>query len=158
MTMAPTQTGISNGATAAYDLFALTDEQILQIEPDAQDIEILDGGERSDSMDPLREDLQLLAASQAQQGSPHAQDRANAKTTDDGLRAVATAANSTAQTASAANTSVVARLPKMGRRSRRRHRRLSRSRRPPRAANPAAPPPLLLTRGLHPVLSTTPNS
>jgi hypothetical protein len=29
-----------NGASAAHDLFALTDEQILEIEPDAQDVEV----------------------------------------------------------------------------------------------------------------------
>jgi hypothetical protein len=51
---------MSTGATAARDLFALTDEQILQIEPEAQDVEVF-AGERTDSADPLREDLNLLS-------------------------------------------------------------------------------------------------
>lgn len=56
--------GLSPAASQTADLFALTDEQILQIEPDAQDIEIF-AGERSDALDPLREDLALLVSSAA---------------------------------------------------------------------------------------------
>jgi hypothetical protein len=61
MNPAPTPNSSGNGATSAHELFALTDEQILQIEPDAQDIEIF-AGERSDPLDPLREDLDLLVS------------------------------------------------------------------------------------------------
>ena len=51
----------ANGTASSGDLFALTDEQILQIEPDAaQDVEVF-GGERTDTHDPLREDLDLLS-------------------------------------------------------------------------------------------------
>lgn len=60
--------GLSSVASQTADLFALTDEQILQIEPDAQDVELF-GGERSDRMDPLREDLDLLAAPAANAAS-----------------------------------------------------------------------------------------
>jgi hypothetical protein len=61
------QTSTANGTTSAQELFALTDEQILQIAPDGHDgtdVLFAEGfaGERSDPMDPLREDLELLAA------------------------------------------------------------------------------------------------
>ena len=64
MNPAPTPNSTGNGVTSAHELFALTDEQILQIEPEAQDIEIF-AGERSDALDPLREDLQLLVSGAA---------------------------------------------------------------------------------------------
>jgi hypothetical protein len=60
MSTASTQPGTGNGASSAQELFALTDEQILQIEPEAQDVEIR-ASERTDALDPLREDLNLLA-------------------------------------------------------------------------------------------------
>lgn len=102
MSTAPMQTNTSNGASSAHDLFALTDEQILEIEPEAQDVEIL-GAERSDSMDPLREDLDLLAGAAdgvARRGERNGEDAnrgasGREQSEDDGLKAVATAANST---------------------------------------------------------------
>src|SRR5271155_3600805 len=101
MNTASTQTGTSNGAAAAQDLFALTDEQILQIEPDAQDIEVF-GGERSDSADPLREDLALLT-SVSEDGRAGVNGGAQShQTSDDGLRDVATTTNAAAQTSPAA--------------------------------------------------------
>src|SRR5271168_743621 len=115
MSTALAHANTGNGATSAHDLFALTDEQILQIEPDAQDVEVF-GGERSDRMDPLREDLELLA-SDAPNSSAEGAARNNGKGPDDGLKAVATnaatsakvsqsgdsAANSTANGAANAN-------------------------------------------------------
>ena len=95
MSTAPVHTNMSNGASSAHELFALTDEQILQIEPDAEDIEVF-SGERSDQMDPLREDLELLTSAA---GKPIADGaaRSNGKGSDDGLKAVATSANATAK-------------------------------------------------------------
>lgn len=81
------QVNVSNGVSSAHDLFALTDEQILQIEPDAQGLEVF-GGERADHMDPLREDLELLASDAPQAGADGAA-RSNGKGSDDGLKAVA---------------------------------------------------------------------
>ncbi len=80
----------------AQDLFALTDEQILEIAPEAQDVEVF-GGERSDRLDPLREDLDLLALD-ARQPSANDAERHNDESSDDGLKAVATTANPTANT------------------------------------------------------------
>ena len=101
MNTASTQTGTSNGAAAAQDLFALTDEQILQIEPDAQDVEVF-GGERSDSADPLREDLALLTSvSEDGRAGVNGGEQSH-QTSDDGLRAVATTTNAAAQTSPAA--------------------------------------------------------
>src|SRR5271154_5462900 len=106
MSTAPAQTNASNGVTAAHDLFALTDEQILEIQPDAQDVEIF-GGERSDRMDPLRADLELLAS---ETGKVAADDggerRRNGEGADDGLKAVATTADSRAQAAAATEPAV----------------------------------------------------
>src|SRR5271170_7201461 len=93
MSTAPSHTNVGNGVTSPHDLFALTDEQILQIEPDAQDLEVF-AGERSDRMDPLREDLELLT-SNAQSSSTDSAARSNGKGADDGLKAVATNANAT---------------------------------------------------------------
>jgi hypothetical protein len=94
---APTPANATNGVSSAHDLFALTDEQILEIAPDAQDVEVF-GGERSDRMDPLREDLDLLAS----HAPSHRTDGPSAgpnqgQNTDDGLKGVAPTANATAQ-------------------------------------------------------------
>ncbi|HME12492.1 MAG TPA: hypothetical protein VKF79_06515, partial [Candidatus Acidoferrum sp.] len=92
--------GFSSVASQTADLFALTDEQILQIEPDAQDVQVFDG-ERSDRMDPLREDLQLLASGAARPGADQRQqeqgnqEHGNAAAADDGGKAVATSTNIT---------------------------------------------------------------
>jgi hypothetical protein len=106
MSTAIPQANKSNGTSSARDLFALTDEQILQIVPDARDIEVFDG-ERSDSADPLREDLELLASGTAHSRADHRQqEQGNTKTADEGLNPVATitgtnAAETNAQNASA---------------------------------------------------------
>jgi hypothetical protein len=93
----------TNRAASASDLFALTDEQILQIEPDAQDVEMF-AGERTDAHDPLREDLDLLTAGApidvAEDGR---QVQTNRKDADDGLKAVATDADAAARNANATN-------------------------------------------------------
>jgi hypothetical protein len=106
MSTAPTPSGISNGATAVRDLFALTDEQILQIEPDARDVEAF-GGERSDSMDPLRADLDLLASNLPAADVPEngGRQQSHHQGIDDGLKAGATSANGGAHNTSATNTS-----------------------------------------------------
>ena len=102
---APAQTSVNHGATSARDLFALTDEQILQIEPTAQDAEMFTG-ERTDAHDPLREDLDLLTA-----GAPiDRQDdvpplRSRGENADDGLKAVARDADLATQHASATSAS-----------------------------------------------------
>jgi len=86
------QASPTNGTSTAHDLFALTDEQILQIEPDAQDIEIF-VPERSDQMDPLRQDLDLLASDLRNDRSDTraaGQSNGQNQNTDDGLKAVAT--------------------------------------------------------------------
>jgi hypothetical protein len=102
---APAQTSINHGASSARDLFALTDEQILQIEPDPRDAEIF-AGERTDAHDPLREDLDLLTAGAPVDRQddiyPH---RSQGKSTDDGLKAVATNADLATQHASATSAS-----------------------------------------------------
>src|ERR1700722_12552550 len=102
---APAQTSVNHGATSARDLFALTDEQILQITPDAQDAEIF-AGERTDAHDPLREDLDLLTAGapidRQDDIYPH---RSQGTSTDDGLKAVTTDANFATQHASATSAS-----------------------------------------------------
>jgi hypothetical protein len=90
---------MSNG-TAEQDLFALTDEQILQIEPDAQDIEVF-AGERSDSADPLREDLDLLTSGAAHRHQEHG----IAKPADEGRKAEATSTNAAVNAVTQASTS-----------------------------------------------------
>lgn len=91
----------NNGGASARDLFALTDEQILQIEPDAQDVEVF-GAERSDPMDPLREDIALLTSA-SENGRPGvgAEEHSKQQKSQDGLKAVATTANTNAQTSPA---------------------------------------------------------
>jgi hypothetical protein len=100
MVMATIHPAPINSAAATNELFALTDEQILQIEPNAQEAEVF-GGERSDRMDPLREDLELLA-SDATVGAAEDGGRvpSNRNGSDDGLKAVAATANANAQTSS----------------------------------------------------------
>ena len=95
MNSAATHTS-TNAATSAHELFALSDEQILQIDPDAQDGEMF-GGERTDVHDPLREDLDLLAVGAPVDGSGDGrQGRRQGKGADDGLKAVATKATTKA--------------------------------------------------------------
>ena len=98
------QTSGNNGATSARDLFALTDEQILQIEPDTEVVEAF-AGERTDVHDPLREDLDLLTA----RATANAQDDVRFHQRDgvgsnDGLKAVATNATVATRDANANNT------------------------------------------------------
>jgi hypothetical protein len=108
MTTATTQESASNGVTAAHELFALTDEQILQIEPDAQDVEVF-GGERSDSTDPLREDLALLtSAAEDRRPGVSGREPRDDRRSDDGLKAVATTANATTADAAAQTTKATA--------------------------------------------------
>jgi hypothetical protein len=99
MNLPAPQTSGNNGSTSARDLFALTDEQILQMEPDAQDVETF-AGERTDRMDPLREDLDLLdsaALTRAPDGvRSHETDGANA---NDGPKAVPTNTSHSAEVA-----------------------------------------------------------
>src|SRR5277367_5887372 len=101
MSTATAQTNTGNGATSAHDLFALTDEQILQIEPETQDLEVFDS-ERSDRMDPLREDLELLTSAVGQPIA-HRYERGDGKKLDDGLKAVATNATTSAKVSRSAD-------------------------------------------------------
>jgi hypothetical protein len=94
MSTATAQTNTGSGAASAHDLFALTDDQILQIEPEAQDLETF-AAERSDRMDPLREDLELLASDAPNLHANGATPSSNGKRSDDGLTAGARSANET---------------------------------------------------------------
>lgn len=102
----------SAAISSAADLFALTDEQILQIEPDVQDVEVF-AAERSDSADPLRADLDLLASGtladtaengrrhSATQASENSTANANGPTHQSATNGANTAASTTAATDSA---------------------------------------------------------
>lgn len=95
--------GSSSLASQTADLFALTDEQILEIVPDAQDVEVF-AGERSDSADPLREDLDLLASNAPSQRTdgPSA-GPSKGQNTDDGRKSVAPAPDAPAPDAQPAD-------------------------------------------------------
>src|SRR6266851_2840817 len=59
-------TAAANGESTLHDLFALTDEQILEIEPEAQDVELSDGQPSTSGQDPLHEAPASLPAGSAQ--------------------------------------------------------------------------------------------
>jgi hypothetical protein len=54
----------TNGQSTAHDLFALTDEQILEIEPEAQDIDVGDGARAANGPAGTKADSSALAPAQ----------------------------------------------------------------------------------------------
>jgi hypothetical protein len=59
-------TATANGESTLHDLFALTDEQILEIEPEAQDVELSDGQPSTSGQEPPHEAPASLPAGSAQ--------------------------------------------------------------------------------------------
>jgi len=59
-------TAAANGESTLHDLFALTDEQILEIEPEAQDVELSDGQPSTSGQEPPHEAPASLPAGSAQ--------------------------------------------------------------------------------------------
>jgi hypothetical protein len=82
----PSETSNSNGASTLHDLFALTDEQILEIEPEAQDVQVSESQPLAHAEEPPRvaaanENRRLEAGATSTSQASNAAQPANAEAT-----------------------------------------------------------------------------